>query len=189
MDSRESWKKRLDRRTSLWMRTINRDCWCDKNRFLTLGISVVLRSRTVSGLAVLSFSLVRHWPLWLFWHCLGKKNFVSEPRGSDQRPAKKRRIDQQGCGWWNSVIAKQPKLEEERRRREIVWLGNLLYAAAHFFADVFNAQRWRLSERAKCFLSYIMCCVWGCSRYGNHSHGDFFFSFEAFTEWSIGTTR
>jgi hypothetical protein len=66
-------------------------------------------------------------------------------------------------------------LEEERRRREIVWLGNLLYAAAHFFADVFNAQRWRLSERAKCFLSYIMCCVWGCSRYGNHSHGDFFF--------------
>jgi hypothetical protein len=87
------------------------------------------------------------------------------------------------------VIAKQPKLEEERRRREIVWLGNLLYAAAHFFADVFNAQRWRLSERAKCFLFYIMCCVWGCSRYGNHSHGDFFFSFEAFTEWSIGTTR
>jgi hypothetical protein len=58
------------------------------------------------------------------------------------------------------VIAKQPKLEEERRRREIVWLGNLLYAAAHFFADVFNAQRWRLSERAKCF-SLLLCAVCG----------------------------
>lgn len=153
MDIERIVKKRLER-TSLWMRTINRDCWCDKNRFLTLGISCLAIAH--SQLSVLS--LVRHWPLWLFGIVSGKKKNFFRSRADQIRPAKKRSRDQQGCGWWNSVIAKQPKLG---RRREIVgWLGTNLLRGGTFFRWCFQcatllAIEW---EQSQVFLSYV-CCV------------------------------
>lgn len=95
MTNKENREKRLER-TSLWMRTINRDRWCDKNRFLTL--SVFLRSRTVSRLLFFFFLLSCHWTTLgcLFsivsLCCVSNDEKIFWSRGSDHR----KEADQRG---------------------------------------------------------------------------------------------
>ena len=118
--NKENREQRLER-TSLWMRTINRDLWCDKNRFLTL--SVVVRSRTVSRLLFFFFSFLaigRRWVAFLaLFHCVVFQTTKKISRDADQIPGKKRISGgmRPTCGWWNSMIAKPLKIGKRRRRR------------------------------------------------------------------------